>query len=377
MAVTRQAYSGMHGIAEVPSYVVMQPTTLCNLDCTYCYLPLRSADRRMPVPVAEAVAGPVNRWAEAGRFSVVWHGGEPLAAGREHLAALIAPFDRTVEHHVQTNATLIDDEWCEFFTAHEMRVSVSVDGPRERNASRVTRGGRPSYDRIRRGIEALRRHGIGFSALCVVSRPEPGLATELYDYFLDLGCDVLGVNIEEMEGVNTRLNAHPAPAVTGFWSELMAAWRRDPRIHLREVEWSLRFAAAVLDDTADELLPRRLDPIPTIGYDGSVILLSPELAGFSDPRYGDFTSGNVLTVPLPEILAAAADTPWVAEFLTGVESCRSSCPYFGFCGGGHAANRYFEHGRFDGTETDHCRNSKIRLLEGVLEHARDHQPTAA
>jgi uncharacterized protein len=377
MAVRRQAYSGMHGIADVPSYVVMQPTTLCNLDCTYCYLPLRSADRKMPVSVAEAVAGPVNRWAGAGRFSVVWHGGEPLAAGREHLAALIAPFDGTVEHHVQTNATLIDDAWCEFFTAHRMRVSVSVDGPRERNASRVTRGGRPSYDRIRRGIEALRRHGIGFSALCVVSRPEPGLATELYEYFLDLGCDVLGVNIEEMEGVNTRLNAHPAPAVTGFWSELLAAWRRDPRIHLREVEWSLRFAAAVLDDTADDLLPRRLDPIPTIGYDGSVILLSPELAGFSDPSYGDFTSGNVLQTPLPEILAGAADTPWVAEFLTGVEACRSSCPYFGFCGGGHAANRYFEHGRFDGTETDHCRNSKIRLLEGVLEHARDHQPTTA
>ena len=54
----------------------------------------------------------------------------------------------------------------------------------------------------------------------------------------------------------------------------------------------------------------------------------------------------------------------------------ASCPYFGFCGGAHAANRYFEHGRFDVTETDHCRNSKIRLLEGVLDHARDHEPTA-
>ena len=43
---------------------------------------------------------------------MVWHGGEPLAAGREHLAALIAPFGPEVEHHVQTNATLIDDEWC-------------------------------------------------------------------------------------------------------------------------------------------------------------------------------------------------------------------------------------------------------------------------
>ncbi|WP_307812653.1 cyclophane-forming radical SAM peptide maturase AmcB [Micromonospora coerulea] len=367
----------MRGIAAVPSYVVMQPTTLCNLDCAYCYLPMRAADRRMPVAVAEAVAASVNPWATTGRFSVVWHGGEPLAAGRDHLAALLAPFGPEVEHHVQTNATLIDDAWCAFFAERDIRVSVSVDGPRERNGERVTRGGRPAYDRIVAGVAALRRHGLPFSALAVVSRPGPGLATELYDYFLDLGCDVLGVNIEETEGVNTRTNARDAGAVTAFWAELVGAWRREPRIHLREVEWSLRYAGAVLDGTADGLLPRRLDPIPTVAHDGSVVVLSPELAGFTDPRYGDFSSGNVLATPLAEILAEAGRTPWVDEFLTGVEACRSSCPYFGFCGGGHAANRYFELGRFDGTETEHCRNSKIRLLEGVLEHARDNQSPAA
>lgn len=376
MVVRGQPFSGMRGVATVPTYVVMQPTTLCNLDCAYCYLPHRSMDRRMSVAVAGAVAAAVQPWAAAGRFSVVWHGGEPLAAGREHLGALLAPFDGAVEHHVQTNATLVDDAWCEFFVAHRMRVSVSVDGPRGRNADRVTRAGRPAYDRIKRGVAALRRNGLEFSALAVVSRPEPGLATELYEYFLDLGCDVLGINIEETEGVNTRLNAHPAEAVTAFWAELVGAWRRAPSIHLREVEWSLRYAAAVLDGTSDEVLPRRLDPIPTVGHDGSVTLLSPELAGFTHPRYGDFSSGNVLVTPLAEILAEATATPWVREFLTGVEACRSGCPYFGFCGGGHAANRYFEHGRFDGTETDHCRNSKIRLLEGVLEHAREHQTSA-
>ncbi|MBM0237324.1 radical SAM protein [Micromonospora sp. ATA32] len=377
MAARAHAFTGMRGIAAVPSYVVMQPTTLCNLDCVYCYLPFRAADRRMPVSVAEAVAVSVNPWAAAGRFSVVWHGGEPLAAGREHFAALLAPFGPAVEHHVQTNATLIDDAWCAFFAEHQVRVSVSVDGPRERNSERVTRAGRPAYDRILRGVAALRRHGLPFSALAVVSRPGPGLAAELYDYFLDLGCDVLGINIEETEGVNTRGNAHDAGQVTAFWAELVAAWRRDPRIHLREVEWSLRYAAAILDGAADEVLPRRLDPIPTIGHDGSVTVLSPELAGFTDPRYGDFSSGNVLTTPLGEILAGAGQTTWVGEFLTGVEACRSSCAYFGFCGGGHAANRYFEQGRFDGTETEHCRNSKIRLLEGVLEHARDHESPAA
>ncbi|GAB3948828.1 hypothetical protein GCM10027614_46610 [Micromonospora vulcania] len=274
MAARGQSFSGMRGLAAVPTYVVMQPTTLCNLDCAYCYLPFRAADRRMPVPVAAAVAAAVQPWAAAGRFSVVWHGGEPLATGRKHLADLLAPFGPEVEHHVQTNATLIDDDWCAFFAQHGIRVSVSVDGPRERNGDRVGRGGRPAYDQILRGVAALRRHGLPFSALAVVSRPEPGLATELYDYFLGLGCDVLGINIEETEGVNTRDNRHDPAAVSGFWAELVAAWRREPRIHLREIEWSLRYAAAVLDNSADDVLPRQLDPIPTIGHDGSVTVLS-------------------------------------------------------------------------------------------------------
>lgn len=370
------AWSGMRGISAEPGYVVMQPTTLCNLACGYCYLPLRRENLKMPVAVAEAVAEGVAGFARTGRFSVVWHGGEPLAAGRAHLAALFAPFGAGVEHHVQTNATLIDDEWCEFFVEHDVRVSVSVDGPRGRNGDRVDRAGKPAYDLIVRGIERLRAYGIPFSTLCVVGDPRPGVATELYDYFLTLGCEVLGINVEEQEGVNTRLNRHDPAAVSAFWAELVTAWRRNPRIHLREVEWSLRYASAVLDGKADDLLPRRLDPIPTIAHDGTVVLLSPELAGFHDPRYGDFSSGNVLTTPLPEILAGAEDTLWIREFLTGIEACRNSCPYFGFCGGAHAANRYFEHGRFDVTETNHCRNSKIRLLEGVLDHARDHEATA-
>jgi uncharacterized protein len=205
----------MQGIATVPSYVIMQPTTLCNLDCAYCYLPHRAADRRMPVEVAAAVATTVNEWAaEAPRFSVVWHGGEPLAAGRDHLAALMAPFTG-VEHHIQTNATLIDDAWCEFFVAHDIHIGLSIDGPRSRTAQRVLRGGSAAYDRILRGVEAVRRHGLPFAALCVVSDPEPGLAAELYAFFADLGCTVLGVNIEEQEGANLRSNAYDASGCAG------------------------------------------------------------------------------------------------------------------------------------------------------------------
>ena len=116
------------------------------------------------MPVAAAVAASVNQWASTNdRFSVGWHGGEPLAAGRVQLAALMAPF-QGVEHHVQTNATLIDDAWCEFFVEHGMRVSVSIDGPARHDARRVDRGARPAHQRILKGIDTLRRHGIAIAA---------------------------------------------------------------------------------------------------------------------------------------------------------------------------------------------------------------------
>lgn len=368
-----ERWTGMCGVLEVPSYVLLQPTTLCNLDCAYCYLPQRAVDRRMSTAVAEAVAATVNQWArQVDRFSVVWHGGEPLAAGRDHLAALMAPFQQ-VEHHIQTNATLIDDAWCEFFLTHDIEVGVSIDGPETLTALRVDRAGNPAYQRIRRGIDALRRHGIRFAVICVVSTPRPGLASELYRYFVDLGCYWLGINIEEREGVNTRDNTRADAAVRGFWAELAAAWAADPCVELREIEWSLHYLAAALRGESDTVLPRQRDPVPTIAHDGRVVLFSPELAGFDAAAgYGDFALGNVLTTGLAEIVArtAAAPSGWVAEYFRGVEQCRHTCPYFGFCGGAHASNRYFESGRFDVTETEHCRNTKIRLLEGVLDHAR-------
>jgi hypothetical protein len=110
--------------------------------------------------------------------------------------------------------------------------------------------------------------------------------------------------------------------VRGFWSELTAAWRADPRLEVREVEWALRFAGAMLAGDGDALLPRRHDPIPTIAHDGGVVLLSPELAGRS-PTPVTATSPRLGASPLPWPTSSpgAARQPdgWIAEYLTGVE----------------------------------------------------------
>ncbi|MFE6101006.1 cyclophane-forming radical SAM peptide maturase AmcB [Streptomyces laurentii] len=364
-------------LAPVPGAVVMQPTTRClPMDCTYCYLPFRRADHLMPAAVAHAVAMTVNGWAAANpAFEVVWHGGEPLAAGREHLAALMAPFEG-VKHSLHTNAALIDDAWCEFLRDHDVHVGVSIDGPEDMNVRRVTLGGRPGFHLTMRGIDRLRQHGIPFSVIAVVSDPDPAQAGRFYRFFADMGVTVLGVNMEEEEGINTGTTAADPERCAEFWRALVDSWADNPVVRLRELSRVMNFVGAVLDGGAPGPSPVSApwDPLPTVAHDGGVVLLSPELAGFTDNRFGDFTTGNVLRDGLDVLVVEAEDrTPWIAEFWKGVDACRATCPYFAFCGGAHPANRYFEHGgRMDGTRTRYCSTAKIALIEGVARHAAEH-----
>ncbi len=350
-----------------PRSVILQPETLCNLDCSYCYLPFRHKRNRMSVEVARAVAESVRPWTAYTTVDVCWHGGEPLATGRAYLGRLMDAFnDLDVKHGVQTNATLVDDAWCEFFAERDMYVGVSIDGGPSDNANRVDRKGAPAYKKVMQGIDRLIAHGHEVYAIAVVSDPTPERARRLYSFAAESGISELGVNIEEQEGVNATTNAHDQESVIGFWAELMAAWGENPAIRLRELGRTLAYVEAVLNDQDHaSRRPPFIDPLPTVAHDGSVTLISPELAGFGNAR-GSFSSGNVLDASLDEIISRAADVPWVAEFMSGVDACRNTCPYFDFCGGGHPANRHFEHGRMDGTETDYCRNGKMALLEGVL-----------
>ena len=296
MVVRRGQFSGMRGIAAVPTYVVMQPTTLCNLDCAYCYLPFRAADRthagrRSPRPSPRSV----NRWARDRPLLGRLARRRAARAGREHLAACSRRSPAASSTTCRPTRTLIDDAWCEFFAEHEIRVSVSVDGPRERNGDRVTRAGRPAYDRIMRGIDALRRHEIPFSALCVVSDPRRAWPAELYDYFLDLGCDVLGINIEETRGrqhPRTTRTRPQAVRVLGRAGRPPGAGSADPPARDRVVPAvRRRRCSPVRRRPCCRASSTRSRRWPTTAR---CVLLSPELAGFTDPRYGDFTSGNVL-----------------------------------------------------------------------------------
>ena len=356
-------------LGSIPHAVVMQPHTLCPLDCSYCYLPARRMTHRMLPATAEAVAASVNWWFQGAPdegFSVLWHAGEPLALGVNHLAGLIRPFDSGIIHAVQTAAIHISELWCDYFEQIGMRVGVSLDGPREMNASRKLLGGQEAWGRAVEGCKLLRRRGIEFHVIAVVSDPDPADARRLLDFFADLGAASLAINVEETEGIN-KAAARDPQRITAFWCALFDNVGDFPGLRLRDVQ-------KVADHLAGRgaRVPRTgqgIDPFPTVSYSGDVTLVSPELSSFSDPHYGQFSSGNVLDTPLDEIVARGNDVPWIRDFLAGVRNCAGSCSLFEFCGGGEPSNKHFEGVGLSGTVTAHCTNTRMALLQGALDSA--------
>ena len=352
--------------------VVLQPTSLCNLNCTYCYLPQRRQARAMLPQVTVALAQAIAKFPVRPQpIRILWHCGEPLACGHPHFTELIAPFEPLersgcVQHAIQTNATLIDQRWCDFFLEHAFDVGVSLDGPEAINRNRVNWNERPAFAQTLRGIERLKDAGIGLNIIAVVSHEALDRAQEMYQFFVDLDCQGLSINIEEYTGVNTQRNVlDDTLRVRQFWTDLAAAWRAQPVITIREFYWMSRWWASVHQEgrqqQLDELCQTNL--FPTIGWNGDIVFLSPELLDTPTAYYHSFVVGNICQESFPKIVNRAKTATYVLDFVAGREACRKTCNYFSFCGGGYASSKFFELGTTAGTETVCCRNSRQQLFE--------------
>lgn len=330
---------------------MLQPTSLCNLDCAYCYLPARKRRKELLPAVAEATAASIAEQAAehghesvAGPVDVVWHGGEPTALPIARFAERLWALEDLrragrVRHAIQTNATLIDQAWCELFLDYRFEVGVSIDGPAAANLNRVDWSGNPSPQTI--------------------TDPDALMA-----FFEDLGCTRVGFNIEEYEGVNTRAPVDAAAAGM-FWRGVLAHLRSRPagRLRVREIDQLAAYLTQARNGRKEDWIKAKHDPIPTIAWNGDTVLMSPELLGIDAPEHHDFVVGNVLEKSLPTMLRHAHQVGYIRELLHGLDNCQAGCAFFDFCRGAHAGNRYFEHGTFAATETAHCRNTRQALVK--------------
>lgn len=372
--------------------VMLQPTSLCNLDCAYCYLPDRKKNLRMAPEAARAVATMLESLPLRAPIRISWHCGEPLASGIDHFRSLLAPFERLeaegkVVHALQTNGTLIDDAWIELFVRHRMNVSISLDGPAWANRHRLDLAGKESFTKARRGVERMLAADVGFTGIAVFTPETLAEVKTIYRFFSeDLPMYGLGINIEVKDGVNTFRPV--IESIGRFWLDLYEAFRARPTVLIREfdafAQWydreragsALLDAAAIVSKAAARAERARVSLFPTVGWNGDVVFLAPELLGMGSGRYASFTIGNVCQEPLLEIIKRAKKADYVLDYLAGVDDCHAHCAHYAFCGGGFANNKFFENGTTAGRETAFCRHSRKDLFDALL-HVMEQNPGAS
>lgn len=199
-----------------PLYVLAKPVgASCNLRCKYCYYLEKShLYRNAPARVMsdELLERFVQEYIQAQTMSQVlftWHGGEPLMRPLSFYRKAVALQEkyasgRQIDNTIQTNGTLLTDEWCEFFKEHNWLVGISIDGPQEfHDEYRRTASDKPSWQKVMRGIRLLRKHGVEWNAMAVVNDFNAGYPLEFYHFFKEMGAKYI-----QFAPVVERMAAH-------------------------------------------------------------------------------------------------------------------------------------------------------------------------
>ncbi len=187
-----------------PAHLLVKPTGPdCNLRCQYCFYlekhalfadekRCRMSDDVLEQYIRSYVASQPTRNIE---FS--WQGGEPTLMGVDFFKRAVElekhyAQGRNVSHSLQTNGTLLDDDWCEFFAKEQFLVGVSMDGPEEiHNRYRTYADGRGSWSDVDRGVKLMRKHGVEHNALTCVTRESAYEGKKIYRFLRDYGFEFI------------------------------------------------------------------------------------------------------------------------------------------------------------------------------------------
>ncbi len=184
-----------------PMYVMLKPAgSLCNLRCKYCYYLEKDKlykQCKNHVISDELLEKFIKEYIEAQTTPQVlftWHGGEtlmrPISFYKRALELQrIYGRGRQIDNCIQTNGTLLNDEWCQFFKENNFLVGVSIDGPQEfHDEYRRTATNKPTFVKVMNGINLLNKHGVEWNALAVVNDYNADYPLEFYRFFKQIGC---------------------------------------------------------------------------------------------------------------------------------------------------------------------------------------------
>jgi uncharacterized protein len=179
-------------------HVLAKPSgATCNLACSYCFfldkeLLYPNSKFRMSEETLETYIQQLIESHRSSEVTVAWQGGEPTLMGVDFYRKAIEFQEKyrqpgmTFENTMQTNGTLLDDEWCQFFKENNFLIGLSLDGPqRFHDAHRVDKGSQGTFDKVMRGLRLLQKHQVEYNILVTVNRVTGDHPEEIYRFLRD------------------------------------------------------------------------------------------------------------------------------------------------------------------------------------------------
>ena len=204
---------------EAGIHVVAKPIgPLCNLNCEYCFYLEKQAlfgpeeKYRMPDEVLSRFITSYIRSQPTPLVEFVWQGGEPTLLGTgffKRAVELQKPFvgTKTITNSLQTNGTLLTDEWCAFLKERDFMVGISLDGPKEiHDRYRRDHEGKGTFDRVMRGLRLLQKHGVDYNVMACVARETAKHPLDVYRFFRNAGVEFIQFTpiVERMPGKDSE-----------------------------------------------------------------------------------------------------------------------------------------------------------------------------
>jgi len=323
--------------------------SVCNLRCSYCYylkkenLFPNGKPFRMPDDILEQyIVGHIDA-SDATVISFSWHGGEPTVLGLDYFRKIVAlqhmhkPAGRQIRNGIQTNGTLLDEDWCRFLSAEGFGVGLSLDGPEEfHDLYRVSSKQEPTHRQVMRGYALLQKHRIPFDILCVVHDRNVRDPAGVYRFFKQIGASYLGfLPLVEFQpdgrGVSDR--SVPAEVFGDFLCTIFDEWLSQDIGRVKVQIFEEAIGTAFGQNHALCIFRKTCGDIPVIEHNGDI---------FSCDHFVDMEHrlGNIRESSLADMFESAAQRAFGQAKLDGLPLVCRNCEVLAMCNGGCPKDRF-------------------------------------
>lgn len=328
-------YNGVHSVGI--SVAIIKPVgNGCNLQCKYCYVEGKPAKvEHMTVELGKKIVDELFEQQDETEVEFLWHGGEPLLQPLSFYSEIFAYQAKRAKetgkkyvNAIQTNLTLIDDTWLDFFQENKITISTSIDGPAaQHNSNRVFPNGEGAFSQVCKGIALAQKRGAKINALCVVSKENVNIPEEICKKFDELSIFHVGF----LPCYKTEAGVVVAPSLSPgeygvFLCKVFDLYLQGKtNIKVREME---QFLGGIIENQQDICsFTGHCSKFVCIDSAGDVFACD------TAPQDDMHRFGNLTTHSLNDLLGSAKYCSFINQLTNEQQNC-AMCSYYKYCHNG-------------------------------------------